>query len=163
MTNLSTESQKQNEDLFHKALKFIGVLEGGYSNHPADRGGATNKGITQKTYDKWRKIRCLPVQDVRLISDKEVELIYGQYWNEANCHNMTPKFAVLCFDTAVNMGTGRNKEFLEYAEYKFPEKFIEARRNAYVRIVQKNPSQKIFLKGWMNRMDKLEKFVQTIV
>lgn len=151
------------EELFKKALKFVLGIEGGYVSHPLDKGGATNKGITQKTYNKWLYAHCLPNKDVKNITDKEVEAIYHQYyWLEANCHNMTPKFAVLCFDSAVNHGVGRVKQFLEAAEYKYPEKFLEARKNFYLKIIKNKPSQKVFLNGWMNRLKKLEKFIATI-
>ena len=36
---------------FQQALRLVLADEGGVSNHPADRGGLTNKGITQATYD----------------------------------------------------------------------------------------------------------------
>lgn len=151
-----------NNELFFKALAFVGTVEGGYVNHPLDRGGATNKGITQATYDKWNRAHCLAQKDVKYISENEAQLIYYQYyWCEAGCNNYSPKFAVLCFDTAVNHGVGRVKQFLEASEYKYPDKFLEARRSFYKRIVEKNPNQKVFLKGWMNRVDKLEKFIET--
>lgn len=151
------------EELFKKALKFVLGIEGGYVSHPLDKGGNTNKGITQKTYNKWLYAHCLPNKDVKNITDKEVEAIYHQYyWLEANCHNMTPKFAVLCFDSAVNHGVGRVKQFLEASEYKYPEKFLEARKNFYLKIIENKPSQKVFLNGWMNRLKKLEKFIATI-
>ena len=38
---------------FEDALKFVLKWEGGFTNHPKDPGGATNKGITQKVYDAW--------------------------------------------------------------------------------------------------------------
>lgn len=152
-----------NNELFQKALKFVGTVEGGYVNHPLDRGGATNMGITQNTYNRYNKAHCLPLKDVKYITRDEANAIYYQYyWCEAGCNNYSPKFAVLCFDTAVNHGVGRVKQFLEAAEYKYPEKFLEARRKFYHRIVEKNPSQKVFIKGWMNRVDKLEKFIENI-
>lgn len=151
------------ERLFKKALKFVLSLEGCYVNHPLDKGGATNKGITQKTYNKWLKANCLKSKDIKNITDKEVEAIYYQYyWLEANCHNMTDKFAVLCFDSAVNHGVGRVRKFLKAAEYKYPDKFLEARKNFYLKIIENNPSQKVFLKGWMNRLKKLKKFIEII-
>ena len=33
--------------------QFILSFEGGFSNHPADKGGATNKGVTIAT---WRQV-----------------------------------------------------------------------------------------------------------
>ena len=108
--------------LFQQALQFILKWEGGYSCNPNDLGGATNKGITQNTYNTWRNQKGLNPQDVRNITDKEVQEIYFRnYWQKAGCENMTPKFAILCFDTAVNMGISRVSEFLKAAEYKYPE------------------------------------------
>ena len=40
---------------FDECLPLVLVHEGGYVNHPKDPGGATNKGITQRTYDAWCK------------------------------------------------------------------------------------------------------------
>ena len=40
---------------FDKALSFVFGNEGGYSNDPDDRGGATNLGITQSTLDRARR------------------------------------------------------------------------------------------------------------
>ena len=35
---------------YRKLVPFIKKWEGGFSNHPQDRGGATNKGVTFSTY-----------------------------------------------------------------------------------------------------------------
>ncbi|NBV35020.1 MAG: hypothetical protein EBR81_14820 [Proteobacteria bacterium] len=60
------------------ALKFVLSQEGGYSNDPADSGGATNFGITHTEYDKNRIERGLPTQSIRLITAEEVRSIYGR-------------------------------------------------------------------------------------
>lgn len=151
------------DELFKKALKFVLKWEGGYVNNPNDKGGATNKGITQGTYNRWLKVNRAPSKDVRDIAMSEVEdIYYNDYWHEAGCNEMTKVFAVLAFDTAVNMGVGRVGEFLRAAKWKDPSAFIAARRAKYEEFARYG-NQRIFLKGWLNRMDDLERFVKTIV
>ena len=67
-----------NSELFKKALKFVLKWEGGYVNDPDDKGGATNKGITQCTYNGWLKTKGLKPKDVKNITDVEVAQIYYQ-------------------------------------------------------------------------------------
>ncbi len=149
-------------NLFKKALKFVLKWEGGYVNNPNDKGGATNKGITQYTYNSWLKSHGLAFRDVRYITDSEVEQIYYKnYWLRAGCDKMSSKFALLAFDTAVNMGLARVNQFLKAAQWKYPEKFIAAREAKY-REFASYGNQKIFLKGWLNRLNDLKKFIKTI-
>jgi len=146
-------------DVFDKALSFVLRWEGGYVNNPNDKGGATNKGITQATYNSWLRSKGQNNKDVRHITDAEVRAIYyNNYWLAAGCNKMSEKFAILCFDTAVNMGVGRVKPFLEYAKYTNPDKFIIARIRKYSEFA-KVGNQKVFLQGWLNRVLDLEKFL----
>lgn len=140
---------------FKKALKFVLKWEGGYVNNPDDKGGATNKGITQNTYNSWLKANGRQACDVKNITDAEVEQIYWKnYWLKAGCDKMSPKFALLAFDTAVNMGLTRVNEFMKAAQWKYPEKFIAAREAKYREFAQYG-NQKIFLAGWLNRLNAL--------
>ena len=150
------------DDLFKKALAFVLAREGGYVNDSDDRGGATNKGITQRTYDGWLKSKGLQHKDVKNITNDEVaEIYYKNYWLKAGCNKMSKVFAVISFDTAVNMGVGRVKQFLQYAEYKEPDKFLFARIAKY-REFAKVPRQSKFLKGWLNRVNALREFIKTV-
>ena len=151
------------DELFERCLNQVLKWEGGYVCDPDDRGGATNKGITQSTYNKSRASKGLQLQHVKNIATFEVwDIYYNNYWLKSGCNKMSPKFAAICFDTAVNMGTGivkatgmtRCTEFLKAAEYKYPFKFLEARRNKY-REFAKYGKQAKFLKGWLNRVDDL--------
>ena len=149
-------------EIFKISLKFVLKWEGGYVNNPNDLGGATNKGITQDTYDNWNKTQNKKIKNILYITNKEIEEIYYKnYWLNTGCNKMSPKFAILSFDTAVNMGQRRVKEFLKIAQWKYPEKFIEARRKKYIEF-SKYGNQKIFLQGWLNRLNALEQLVNTI-
>ncbi|MFC0282395.1 glycosyl hydrolase 108 family protein [Camelimonas abortus] len=45
---------------YKEALSAVLKHEGGYVNHPADPGGATNRGVTQRVYDAERSgVVCL--------------------------------------------------------------------------------------------------------
>lgn len=152
----------ENKELFKKALSFVLKWEGGYSNNPNDKGGATNKGITQNTYNAYLQSKGRPTKDVRNITQAEVEdIYYSRYWLTAKCHEMSPKFAVLCFDTAVNMGVGRVKPFLQEAQYMDVDAFILARIRKYNEFA-KTPNQRGFLHGWLNRVFSLVDFLKTL-
>lgn len=56
---------KQNQAV---VLGWIGLSEGGYVNYPKDPGGATDRGITQRTYDAWNRLHGRPLRPVRGIS-----------------------------------------------------------------------------------------------
>ena len=53
------------DDFFEKFLEMLFGLEGGYSNRKADLGGPTNYGITQDTFDSWRKKNNRPLGNVK--------------------------------------------------------------------------------------------------
>lgn len=147
-------------DDFEKMLKFVLKYEGGYVNDPHDLGGETNKGITHRTYNAYRKARGLSAQSVKLISNEEVKEIYRKnYYEASGAHNIkSRKLAMLVFDTAVNMGVGRAKGFLKESNWDI-KKYLFLRRDKYQEFARVNPSQKRFLQGWMNRVAALEAFM----
>lgn len=151
-----------NSDIFQKALSFVLKWEGGYVNNPNDKGGATNMGITQYTYNSLLVSQGKTRKDVKFISFAEVkEIYYKNYWLKTGCDKMTKVFAVICFDTAVNMGISRVREFLKIANWTDTEKFLNAREAKY-REFATYGNQKIFLQGWLNRLNALRKFVKEI-
>jgi len=148
------------ESNYKKALTFVLKWEGGYVDNPNDKGGATNKGITQNTYNAYRKSKQLQLQHVQHISQKEVENIYyNNYWLAAKCHKMMYPFDVLCFDTAVNMGLRRAEYLLLKAKYVYPDIFVNEREKLYRKYATVK-GQEIFLKGWLNRLNALKKEVE---
>ena len=88
--------------------------EGGYSNHPADRGGATRWGITEavaRAHGYRGDMRSFP-------RDEAVRLYKRIYWDRpgfALVGEIAPAIASELFDTGVNMGPGVAVSFLHRA------------------------------------------------
>lgn len=98
------------------ALEHVFRYEGGFVDHPDDPGGRTNKGITQKTYNAWRKQIGQPSADVKTISEEEAREIYVvNYWNVVRGDDLPPALAVLMMDVAVNSGPGQAVKTLQRA------------------------------------------------
>ncbi|MGK6319390.1 glycoside hydrolase family 108 protein [Sphingomonas sp. DT-204] len=86
--------------------------EGGYSNHPADRGGPTRWGITQSTARQHGY-----TGDMRSFPREQAEAIYRRvYWIEPGFDRVAdhaPRVAAELFDTGVNMGPAVAARFLQ--------------------------------------------------
>lgn len=146
--------------VFEKALKFVLKWEGGFVDHPSDSGGPTNFGITQVTYDSYRVKNKLEFRSVKDISSNEVVQIYKEiYWDATDCDKYEPALAIALFDTAVHSGRRLAKELLAESQLSW-NKLIELRRS-YLRNVGQGKNW-IFLKGWMNRLDDLTKYLKTL-
>jgi lysozyme family protein len=151
-------------------------IEGGYVNHPNDSGGCTNKGITIGTFrDFFGKDKTC--DNLKNISDSQVEKIYKQeYWDKCKCDEIQcPKIAQLIADWAVNSGVKTAIKCVQNivkvncdgiigpitlkAINNYPTKDLfnelkKARKEYYENLVKKTPSNKVFLKGWINRLEE---------
>lgn len=131
---------------FEGAIKIVLDSEGGFGNHPQDNGGKTKFGISQKAY---------PNLDIKNLTREEAKQIYRRdYWEKSGADKLASPMNLIVFDTAVNMGVGRAREFLKKSEGD-PATFLKTRENFYREIVSKKPSQKVFLRGWLNRIESL--------
>jgi len=150
-------------DRLSAALKFTMPWEGGLADHPSDLGGRTNKGVTQATYDAWRSGRSLPKQAVDKIQTEEVKEIYEQnYWKAGGCDEYKPPLDVACFDSVVNFGVGGGKSFfqgLPSDPTEAAKQVVKERQQYRHQRVGENPTQKVFLQGWLNRDRSLEELV----
>jgi lysozyme family protein len=93
------------KDNFSLSIALVLRSEGGYVNNATDKGGPTNRGITQATYDRWRSLHGLPLQPVARISGVEVEAIYHAfYWQPVHGDDLPAGVDYATFDFAVNSG-----------------------------------------------------------
>lgn len=158
--------------------------EGGYVNDDTDRGGATRFGITEEVarnngYDGY--MRDLPL-------DFAVEVYKKKYWEPIRLSEFNDKgIQELIFDAGVNHGTRWGIRLAQRAyntlsfdeivedglvgpqtitavnEYRWPDRLklamIFVRAEYFRSIVKNDPTQKRFIGGWFNRLDKLYKTV----
>ena len=151
-------------------------LEGGYVNHPNDKGGCTCKGITLPVF-RGMYGAGLDCSDLKTISDEQAATIYKKnYWDVCGGDKIcNSQIANLLVDFAINSGCRTAIKSLQglldvgvdgvvgpqtigaINAHSDPhglfEELMKARKNHYLTIVENNPNQKVFLKGWMNRLE----------
>jgi len=122
------------------------------------------EGVTQSTYDAYRKQHGLVPQDVRNISKGEVHDIYqNQYWNASGSNKLSGPLADIVFDVAVNSGVHTAQQMLQRARQQNPgaddktlaRNIVDQQRQHYVNIANARPDKRKFLNGWMRRINDL--------
>lgn len=166
---------------FKTCLAHVLKFEGGNDDHPDDPGGRTGQGILQREYTKWLAAQGRPDRDVWEIPDRDRDAIYWEnYWDPMKLDDYPLVIAFLMFDTGVLNGIGfarRNaqrtvgvrqdgligpitKAALNAVDKAtFLERFMHHRRN-YLRT---RPAWATFGRGWLNRMDKVEKIAAAMI
>ncbi len=89
---------------FQKLHAFIIRSEGGFVDHPADKGGATNMGITIGALAEWRGTD-VTVEDVANLTRAEADEIFRtRYYAMCRCGEMPEKMAMVVYNCAVLSG-----------------------------------------------------------
>jgi lysozyme family protein len=147
---------------FDTCFKYLMVDEGGYTNDPADSGGATNYGITIKDYRLYINKNGTPA-DVKKLTITQAKAIYkSKYWDALGCDSLPSGVDNACFNYGVLAGIGRPKANLKkFANIKDPDKLIDAMcdemKSFLNRLADRRPKDERFRKGWNNRVDRLRK------
>jgi len=150
------EKPKEPKRTFEDALKFVLKWEGGYSNDPNDPGGETKFGISKRSY---------PNLDIKNLTLEQAKEIYFQnYWLKAGCDELTSPLDIIVFDTAVNMGVSRAKEFLDKCfSYNADENLgYHSWRDYLIRRIVFYAglgTAKLYIRDWVNRVVDLYKNV----
>ncbi|AXG42217.1 MULTISPECIES: glycoside hydrolase family 108 protein [Photorhabdus] len=153
---------------FIHAIHYLLPAEGGYVNNPHDTGGQTKFGISQRSYPH--------LNIAALTEDDATEIYYRDFWLKAGCDKLPAGISLAVFDAAVQHGIKPAVQQLQRAvgvrddgvigpvtlnavetfapQYLFI-RLLNRRALAYARIIAVNPTQKVFLDGWFNRLDKL--------
>jgi lysozyme family protein len=161
------------ENAIEKTIDKILAREGGFVNDPADRGGATNYGITAGTLGDWRNLkRHATSEEVQALSMAEARAIYRANYVEPFLFVGDPELLDVVVDCAVNSGPPQAVKFLQRAlgvvadgivgditrnavgasvVPKLKLRFVAARVKFLGEFVANNPSQLRFIRGWLNR------------
>lgn len=161
---------------FDEACERLFKIEGFYSDNNADLGGATKFGITLANWAAFTK-SSVTAKDMMMITPPMAKDFYQKmFWSPLRCEEIqseTLRYAI--FDQAVNRGPGSvirqvqkilnlkvdglfGEETLAAinAQAKdFALTFVYSCQLSYCQIVQRNPSQLVFLSGWISRTQEL--------
>lgn len=156
---------------FEKAVQAVLALEGGLVDHPADRGGLTKYGISQRAH---------PHLDIAALTEAEARELYRAYWFplfdritdqvKANkvfdlCVNLGPKGGITLVQRAINDERGSRgpvevdgqfgAQTLMAVNLMPVRQFLRTVRarqaRHYVDLVLADASQLAFLNGWLKR------------
>jgi lysozyme family protein len=143
-----------------KVVSQIIKREGGFVNHPSDKGGPTNMGITQVTLAAARG-RPVSVQEVQQLTEAEATRVYvDRYVTPLVPYANTQQLLDLLVDSAVLHGVSRVLGWIQdialfSTDTNVLYKGILKRRYQLIAdIVVNNPNQIVFLKGWINRLSE---------
>lgn len=170
------------KNVFDLLFDYILIVEGGYSNDKYDKGGKTKYGIIESIARKHNlDVKTLTKEDAK-------EIYYQDYYLKNKIDRMkNKKIALSVFDWCVNSGSWGIKKAqqtlnelgynltvdgivgiktlhgLNSVDYiDFLKLYHQKQREFYNKIVKNNPTQKVFLKGWLNRVSRKEEFLSNV-
>lgn len=165
---------------FNQSLKVVLSHEGGYVNHPSDRGGPTNMGITLPAVEEYLG-QPVSVKYIQALTPTLAGAIYRKlFWDRLGLdHIQDEKLATALFDLAVlgglptmvrniqkvlgiavdgKMGPHTALSMQSEASLnsdQFLSKILQIYATHFEAIVANNPGQREFLVGWLNRVRSL--------
>jgi peptidoglycan L-alanyl-D-glutamate endopeptidase CwlK len=165
-------------------LPFIEKWEGGYVNHPHDRGGPTNMGVTLDTLAAWRG-RPVTAADVQALSRAEARLILTKrYFSPIRAGEMPPAVALFAYNISVLSGTRRAAEMMQFGLADIgiaveqdgvigdetvggvlqaePRRLADAIADRYETYLRALPDFVHFGRGWMRRHNDARSFADRL-
>ena len=169
---------------FDFSFNHILKSEGGYVWDKDDSGGETNFGVTKQA---WSEYLGRPIQDgeMKALTPDVIKPFYKKmYWDKLCCDDLPQGVDYAVFDFGVNAGTSRSAKFLQRAVGAVSDgvigqgtlgkvktmnagallkSFSSQKEKFYNTIVENNPTQSKFLKGWMNRVASIQTTAETMI
>lgn len=157
---------------------IVAKWEAGFVNDKTDKGGVTNMGITIGT---WRQIGydktgdgIIDIQDIRALDEHDFAAVLKIYWNRWQANRLiNQSVANILVDWVFTsgawgikipqrilglkedgiVGPATLKAVNSANQKELFDKIFKAREKFFNDIVKNNPSQKRFIKGWLNRLN----------
>jgi len=168
----------------HEIDKLI-KREGGYVNHPADRGGPTKYGITQKMLTDWIGREATPAAVEALTRQTARDIYYTNYYIRPNIDDLPELLRPIVLDMAADRYIGKRqaiklmqnallchgydcgkidgtigpktaaaaKAAVEHLGNGLIKILVRRRVIFYEGLVKADPSQRVFLAGWIARAE----------
>jgi lysozyme family protein len=90
---------------YKNCYAFTEAYEGGRADNPADPGGRTMCGITQATYDAWRRRQGLPAKNVfESLASERAAIFREEFWDAIGGDSLPAGVDLAVYDFAVNSG-----------------------------------------------------------
>ena len=162
---------------FKNSIESVLKREGLYSNHPQDRGGATKYGITLATLSIYRKGPVTEEMVKNLSLSEALDIYEKLYWSPLLLDQVKDEaLAAIILDQAINRGgtsvVRRLQRILGVTidgimgpktlaainmadSTEMALKFVLDSQMQYAEICVRDPSQLVFLKGWLKRTHEL--------
>lgn len=152
-------------------------LEKGISNSPYDRGGFTVDGVTLTTFRRFYGQNKTEADLRNMTRPQWRHIMKTGYWDVCKADKIEDqKLAEIITDWCVNSGTARIRNVQTILGVRpdgavgpitlgaingadrdeLYRRIMEARKGWFEKIVRNDPTQKRFLKGWLNRLKRLE-------
>lgn len=172
-----------NQPKFQFAVDYVISNEGTtFENDPRDKGGCTKFGITLKTAKScpvYGINTCGQLRDMKRAAAEGIYFVL--FWKFDTIQdtivatklfdiyvNLPPKSAIRLFQrTANTLGSELKVDgewghltldaINSYSSNAYIKVLVDNLRGYYETIVSNNPSQSVFLKGWLNRANRLPK------
>lgn len=150
----SANGSVSRSDAWELAYRFTAKAEGWKRTTDPVR---TMGGVTQSTYNAWRKSKGLSPADVwySLTESERQQIFTERYWLSSGADKMQPELALTHVDFAFNAGVGMARTALAVsggnvkAYNNFREQFYLGARDC-----------RIYCRGWLARLNRIRKLTE---
>lgn len=145
-------------DRFEICHPITAAWEGGWSDHPADPGGKTMYGITERRWHEYQdklKMKRTPVRNVT--KAQALKFYRSEFWQASGAPNLFAGVDLAVYDASVNSGVSRGRKWL-LASAGSNDHSETVKRICRTRLsfMQSLKIWKSFGKGWGRRVADIE-------